>query len=85
MRIRGKENLSQLQLCLSAASSFLLSPTDAEALMVQQIQAIQHHFDAVCDEGGVSDVDRRLLRGRQFLNPFVFEGASPRIREAAER
>jgi serine/threonine-protein kinase HipA len=31
------------------------------------------HWDAVCDEAGLTAVDKALLWKRQFLNPFAFE------------
>ncbi|SDG87779.1 hypothetical protein [Pelagibacterium luteolum] len=31
------------------------------------------HYGDVCDEAGLSEVDRDLLWRRQFLNPFAFE------------
>jgi serine/threonine-protein kinase HipA len=83
MRIRGQANQSQLQLCLSAASTFQLSAREAEDIVVDQVQVIVRRFDAVCDEAGINDVDRRLLRTRQFLNPFAFEGAPERLRTVA--
>lgn len=83
MRILGAARQSQLQLCLQAAPAYLLSSSDAEDLIVAQIESIRRRFDAVCDEAGLNGVDRRLLRTRQFLNPFAFEGAPARVRNAA--
>jgi serine/threonine-protein kinase HipA len=31
-------------------------------------------WGVVCDEAGLSEVDRVFLWGRQFLNPFALEG-----------
>jgi len=83
MRILGQAHQSQLQLCLAAAPSFLLTGSDAEDLIVGQVQTIRQHFDTVCDEAQLGEVDRRLLRSRQFLNPFALEGGPDRIRAAA--
>jgi serine/threonine-protein kinase HipA len=83
MRILGAAHQSQLRLCLQAAPAYLLSSSDAENLVVAQVETVRRHFDAVCDDAGVSDVDRRLLRTRQFLNPFAFEDAPERVRSAA--
>jgi serine/threonine-protein kinase HipA len=85
MRILGQAGHSQLQLCIAAAPNFLLSAADAEDLIVGQVQTIRHHFDAVCDDARLGDVDRHQLRTRQFLNPFAFEGAPERIRAAANQ
>ena len=79
MRIRGQASQSQLRLCLSAAASFQLTEQEGEDLIAHQIRTIVGAFDATCDEAGLSDVDRRLLRSRQFLNPYAFEGATERL------
>ena len=76
MRILGDRNLSQLRLCLEAAPKFHLGSDEAKAIIVGQIETIGEQWDPVCDEAGLSPVDRNLLWGRQFLNPYAFEGAS---------
>ncbi len=83
MRIVGQDHHSQLRLCLDAAPNFLLSKDDAEDVVVAHIGTIVRRFDAVCDDARLGEVDRRLLRSRQFLNPFAFEGAPERVRAAA--
>ena len=70
MLIAGNNNLSQLKTCLAAAHNFLLSAADAHAIFETQIAAIEKHWTSVCDEAELSEVDRRLLWGRQFLNPY---------------
>lgn len=70
MRISGNNNLSQLKTCLEAAKHFLLSVDDARAIFNHHIEAIKQNWQAVCDEAGLSEVDRSLLWGRQFLNPY---------------
>lgn len=74
MHILGTRHESQLRLCLEAAATFLLTPAEAETLTRGQVAIIRQGFDAVCDEAGLSQVDRTLLRSRQFLNPYAFEG-----------
>lgn len=74
MHILGTRHESQLRLCIEAAATFLLTPADAETLIRGQIAVIRQGFDAVCDEAGLSQVDRTLLRSRQFLNAYAFEG-----------
>ncbi len=73
MRIMGNNNLSQLKTCLQAAHHFLLSEVDAHAIFDHQITVIERHWDAVCDEAKLNEVDRSLLWGRQFLNPFSIQ------------
>lgn len=70
MLITGNNKLSQLATCLAAAHNFLLSGDEAKAIFEYQIQAITDHWEAVCDEARLSEVDKPLLWQRQFLNPF---------------
>lgn len=73
MLISGNNNLSQLKTCLEAAHHFLLSKDDAVGIFEDLIQTIKRHWNRVCDEAELSDVDKRLLWGRQFLNPYSIE------------
>lgn len=73
MLISGNNNLSQLKLCLDAAKHFLLSEEEARAIFAHLISSIEQHWQSVCDEAGLSDVDKSLLWGRQFLNPYSIE------------
>jgi serine/threonine-protein kinase HipA len=41
---------------------------------------IEDKWKAVCDEAGLSEVDRALLWRRQFLNPFAFFDAPQGVR-----
>lgn len=70
MLISGNNNLSQLKTCLAAAHSFLISKQDARAIFEHQIELIELHWDSVCDEAQLSEIDRKLLFRRQFLNPY---------------
>ena len=70
MLISGNNNLSQLKLCLETARHFLLSEDDARAIFSRLIEAIEKNWKMVCDEADLSEVDRSLLLGRQFLNPY---------------
>lgn len=74
MLISGQNNLSELNSCLDAASHFLLSKDDARAIFTHLIETIESNWDAVCDEAELSEVDRKLLWGRQFLNPYSRSG-----------
>lgn len=74
MNIFGTRHESQLRRCLEAAATFLLTPAEAETQIRGQIAVIRQRFDAVCDEAGLSQVDRALFRSRQFLNAYAFEG-----------
>ena len=58
------------------------NPSQAEALTIMdaQIATIADHWDAVCDEAALTDVDKKLFAGRQFLNPFCLEGLDQKHR-----
>jgi len=74
MRILGDNNLSQIDLCLDAAHHYQLSREQALAIATEQIATIKDEWRSVCDEADLNDIDRKLLWGRQFLNPFALEG-----------
>jgi serine/threonine-protein kinase HipA len=74
MLIVGNRRLSQLTLCLQAAPQFLLDETQARAIIDGQLEVIRARWDEVCDAAGLTEIDRALLWGRQFLNPFAIEG-----------
>ncbi len=70
MLISGNDNSSRLVTCLESAHNFLLSRADAAALINDLQAAIEEHWNTVCAEAQLGEVDKRLLRGRQFLNPW---------------
>lgn len=70
MLISGTNNLSQLKSCLEVAHHFLLSKDEAKIIFETQKSIIEDNWQTVCDEAQLSDVDRKLLWKRQFLNPF---------------
>lgn len=73
MLISGNNNLSQLKSCLETAFNFLLSEDDARLIFEKQKSVIEEKWNSVCDEADLSEVDRKLLWRRQFLNPFSTE------------
>jgi serine/threonine-protein kinase HipA len=73
MLILGSNNMSQLKSCLEAANHFLLSEDDARAIFGHLTESIERHWGSVCDEAELSEVDRKLFWGRQFLNPYSTE------------
>lgn len=73
MLISGDNRLSKLKSCLDAAPHFQLSESEAKAIFEKQREAIEANWDKVCDEAGLSVVDRNFLWKRQFLNDFAFE------------
>lgn len=73
MKIHGDNNLSQLKVCIASAPSYKLSAKQAQEIVDHQLQAIKTNWDAVCDEAKLPKIERRMLRERQFMNPFAFE------------
>lgn len=73
MLISGSNNLSQIKTCLKTAHNFLLSEDEAHAIFDKQKTTIEENWGSVCEEAQLSEVDRKLLWGRQFLNPFSVE------------
>jgi serine/threonine-protein kinase HipA len=71
MLISGNNRLSTLQSCREAAHHFLLSAGEANAIIDAQRECVERHWDAVCDEAAMSEIERRALWRRQFLNPFA--------------
>jgi serine/threonine-protein kinase HipA len=66
------------------APQYLLSEEEAKAIILQQVNTIRTRWEAVCDEGALTPVDRAYLWGRQFLNPFAFYDAPDDVRVAGE-
>ena len=79
MAITGNKRTSTLATCIEAAPQFLLSEKAAIDIIQRQIEGIREHWDAVCEEASLSEVDRRVLRSGPFLNPYAFEGAPATI------
>ena len=73
MLISGNNNMSQLKSCLVAANHFLLSENDARAIFAHLIETIKRNWNAICEEAELSEVDKKLLFGRQFLNSYSTE------------
>lgn len=74
MLILGQQRYSKLSLCLQAAPNFQLNQQRARSIIQGQLDIIQAQWEAICDEAQLNEIDRRYLWGRQFANPFAFEG-----------
>ena len=85
MLIDGDHRESQLALCIKAASSFHLSKDDALAIIQHQKEIIEKNWDAVCEEAQLTTVDKNIFWGRQFFNPYLFEGLLDDSTEASRR
>ncbi|AMO54549.1 phosphatidylinositol kinase [Endozoicomonas montiporae] len=77
MLISGDQRQSNLACCIEAAAVFQLSRTEATTIVDQLKEVIERHWQSVCDEARLSPVDRKLLWGRQFMNPYIFEAVQP--------
>lgn len=87
MLIHDNDNRSRLSTCLKTAHHFLLSEKQAIEIIEAQMRTIAAHWSAVCAEADLSEVDRNLLWGRQFLNPYGFydlEDAAAPLRKLAD-
>lgn len=77
--ITGEKRMSTLATCLEAALHFLLSEKAAIELIEQQIETIRASWAELCDEAALSDVDKGVMWGRQFLNPYAFQDAPKKL------
>ena len=75
MLIHGSDRRSQIATCMAAAPSFLLGSEAAIAIVNHQVRTIENEWPSICDEAGLSEVDRALFWRRQFLSPFAFLNA----------
>ncbi|AKH65352.1 MULTISPECIES: type II toxin-antitoxin system HipA family toxin [Photorhabdus] len=73
MLIIDNKNLSQLRTCLETAHNFNISEEKAKEIFNRQISIIQDNWDNICEEAELSEIDKKLLWHRQFLNPFSIE------------
>ena len=73
MLISGDNRMSRISACLEAAHHFLLSEKEAVVIVEHQVSVIGENWSAVCEEAGLTETDRALLWGRQFLNSFAFD------------
>lgn len=73
MLIMGDDRMSRIMSAsmLPRGSSSLVNKR--LRLRKRRSRWIRTRFGDVCDEAGLSEVDRDLLWRRQFLNPFAFD------------
>jgi serine/threonine-protein kinase HipA len=68
---------SQLAGCIAHAGEYKLSQAEAKAVVDHQIEVISSNWNEVCDLARLTEVERRGLAGRQFLNPYAFYDYTP--------
>lgn len=73
MLISGNNKFSRVASCVEAAGIFLLTTEAAEEIIEHQKNIIEQNWDAVCNEAELTEIDKKLLWRRAFLNPFSFE------------
>jgi serine/threonine-protein kinase HipA len=74
MKISGSNNLSKLSVCLEAAHHFLLSHGNALNIFEHLESVIRKYWNEICGEAQITDIDKKLMWRRQFLNPFMKDG-----------
>jgi len=84
MLISGENRMSQISGCLDAAHIFQLSNEDAISIVKKQLIGIGENWRLMCETAEVTETDRNLFWGRQFLNPFAFEGLEDQVLELQE-
>lgn len=86
MLISENDRKSKISVCFNAAPLFLLSEKEAVSIVEGHLNTIKTHWNAVCAEAKITEIDKRFLMGRQFLNPFAFddlEGERSYLKEMA--
>ena len=87
MRIIGIDNHSRYSTCLNAAHNFMLDIAVAKNIILNQINVFKTHWQSVCDQANLSEIERNLFLKGQYLNPFAYQdlkGAHDDIYEACE-
>ena len=65
------DRMSQVVRCVANASTYHLTATEARQIVDHQIEVIRRNWADVCDQAGLSAIERERLMGRQFLNPYA--------------
>jgi serine/threonine-protein kinase HipA len=70
------ERTSRLESAVMAAAIYLLTEAQAREIVDHQIETIRDRWNEICDLTSLSPEGKRFFEGRQFLNPYAFEGYS---------
>lgn len=65
---------SRLTICVAAAPTYHLTAAEARAVVDRQLEVIRSRWGEAADEARLTEADRRLLWGRQIVNPYCLEG-----------
>ncbi len=70
----GGNRMSQVRACVEAASTYLLSESEAREIVDHQVGAIEAEWEQSCEAARLSEVERAYFWRRQFLNAYALEG-----------
>lgn len=70
--------MSQVAGCVGAASTYLLSGSEARDIVDHQIDVIESEWSDVCDRARMTEIERKYFWRRQFLNSYATEGYARR-------
>lgn len=65
---------SQFAVCVSAAGSYGLSTQQGREVVDRQVAVIRESWDEAADKARLPADNRRLMWGRQVLDPYAFDG-----------
>ena len=65
------DRLSQIARCIALAPTYRLSHAEAASIVDHQIDIIRSEWHTTCDRAELTDFQRQVLWGRQFLNPYA--------------
>jgi serine/threonine-protein kinase HipA len=67
-------NFSTLVNALSISKTYMLNQQQAKQIIDQQIDTIKNHWDSVCSEAKLGDIERQRLWQGCVFNPYCFIG-----------
>lgn len=76
MAFAPQARASNLELVVKSSETYLLTEAEAREIVDRQIETIARDWDEVTEMAGLTAGEESYFRGRQFLNPFAFEGYS---------
>ena len=79
------DRLSQVARCIAHAPTYRLSPAEAAGIVDHQIDVICSEWHAACDRAELTEHQRQILWGRQFLNPYTLYNHTSRPNLAPSR
>ncbi len=68
--------MSQIEGCVRAAPTYLLTENEAREIADRQVTVIREQWHEVAELARMTEAERSLFWGRQFLNPFALQTAA---------